>query len=601
MGEDLSAVTEYSIKNLLEVGAHFGHQAIHWNPKMSRYVFMKRKGIHIIDLQKTVLYLEKACNQIKNITAQGGKVLFVGTKKQIKELVKEKVGDSGHFYMTQRWIGGLLTNHKVVKKSIERLRKYTEILNDPTKQTDYTKNQLVKIKKERDKLHNMYAGVVDLEKPPEAMFIIDVFCEKNAALEAKTLGIPVFSIVDTNGDPDLVDVIIPGNDDAIRSVGLFLDYVMAAIKEGTEIYKRNRQEEDLFTEQVKREESLKKDDETEVKSETAPSNEDATADKPVAKKVGLANEANEADKPRKPMQQESPASAKDAEEAKEATEGDGVKISANLVKELRDITDVSMMECKKALIQTGGDKDAAIKILRERGMAVAQKRAGKDANEGSVVVLAKDNTGMIANLCCETDFVAKSEHFTALVDELVTNFTAQGKSYLESEALKTFITETTSKTGEKIELSDIQVYENDQARFFSYLHANNKVGVVLGLTSDKPEALAQEQVTELGKDLCLQVAAMNPIAISMDKIPATAIEEQKQVFLKQMEDDKKPADIKEKILEGKINKYFGEMCLLDMEFVKENGKAVKDLLAEVSKEVGANLTISEFKRNQIGG
>ncbi len=581
--------TGYSIKNLLEAGAHFGHQTIHWNPKMSRYVFMKRRGIHIIDLQKTVLYLEKACNLLKNITTQGGKVLFVGTKRQIKEIVKLKVENTGQYYMIQRWIGGLLTNYQVVSKSIQRLREYNEILEDESKQGEYTKNQLVKIRKERNKLHELYCGVVGMDKLPEAVFIVDIFCEKNAAMEAKVLGIPVFSIVDTNGDPDYVDVIIPGNDDAIRSVGLFLDYVVEAIQEGSEIYKRKRKEEDLFAEQIKKEDELKK-----VQKES----EEGSDDKNMGDEEGEDKLESKTDMKDKPDPLEKP---KMGEQNKSVKKSDAVvSVSAKDVKDLRDLTDVSMMECKKALVQAEGNKEEAIKILKERGMAVAAKRADRKTYEGVVFVKTSGTNSWMVNICCETDFVAKSEHFGVLVKAVEKDFVEKGPDYFKGDDFQKLLTETTSKTGEKMAVSDVLHLQTDKGKFFTYLHANHKVGVVLGLESDDPTILDNPDVLELGKDLCLQVAAMNPVAVSMDRISLETIEEQKQVFLKQMKEDDKPVEIKEKILEGKIKKHFSELCLMDMEFVKENGKSVKTLIDEISKKVGSPIRIFQFQRNYIG-
>lgn len=580
--------TDYSIKNLLEAGAHFGHQTIHWNPKMSRYVFMKRRGIHIIDLQKTVLYLEKACNQLKNITTQGGKVLFVGTKRQIKEIVKLKVENTGQYYMIQRWIGGLLTNYQVVSKSIQRLREYNEILEDESKQEEYTKNQLVKMRKERNKLHELYCGVVGMDKLPEAIFIVDIFCEKNAALEAKALGIPIFSIVDTNGDPDYVDVIIPGNDDAIRSVGLFLDYVVEAIQEGSEIYKRKRMEEDLFAEQIKKEDELKKVQEESEENSDNKNMGDEKGDK-LESKTDMKDKPNSSEKP-KMEEQNKPVKKSNTV----------VSVSAKDVKNLRDLTDVSMMECKKALVQARGNKEEAIKILKERGMAVAAKRADRETHEGVVFVKTSGKDSWMANICCETDFVAKSEHFSALVKVVEKDFIRKGPDYFKGDDFQKLLTETTSKTGEKMAVSDVLYLQADKGKFFTYLHANHKVGVVLGLESDDPSILNNPDVQELGKDLCLQVAAMNPVAVSMDRVSSETIEEQKQVFLKQMKEDDKPAEIKEKILEGKIKKYFSELCLMDMEFVKENGKSVKTLIDEISKKVGSPIRVFQFQRNYIG-
>ena len=210
-----------TMKQLLEAGVHFGHQTRRWNPKMDKYIYTSRSGIHIIDLQKTVVLVEEAYQKLLEICKNGGKILFVGTKKQAQDVVKEESIRTGSFYVSQRWLGGTLTNFKTIRKSIRRLHDITRMDKDGTFDR-LPKKEVIGLKKELAKLEKFLGGIKDMKTLPEAVFVIDPMKEKNAVLEARKLKIPVFGIVDTNCDPDLVDVIIPANDDAIRSVRLIV-------------------------------------------------------------------------------------------------------------------------------------------------------------------------------------------------------------------------------------------------------------------------------------------------------------------------------------------------------------------------------------------
>jgi len=213
-----------SMKQLLEAGVHFGHATRRWNPKMSKYIYTARNGIYIIDLKKTAEEIEKAYVAMHDIVANGGKVLFVGTKKQSQEAVKEEALRTGHYYVDQRWLGGTLTNFKTIRRRIKRLKDLYEMEEKGTFDL-LPKKEVIGLKKERERLEKFLGGIKDMQKTPEAMFIIDPRKEINAIKEARILGIPVFGIVDTNCDPDDVDFVIPANDDAIRAVKL-ITYVM---------------------------------------------------------------------------------------------------------------------------------------------------------------------------------------------------------------------------------------------------------------------------------------------------------------------------------------------------------------------------------------
>ena len=219
-----------TMRKLLEAGVHFGHPTRRWNPKMKKYIYTARNGIYIVDLAKTAQKVEEAYNALKKIVDDGGKVLFVGTKKQCQELVKEEALRSGSFYVTQRWLGGILTNFKTIQKRIKFLKDIERMEEDGTFDV-LPKKEVAQYKYEQEKLEKNLGGIKEMRKLPNALFVIDPRVEYNAVREAHKLGIPVFGIVDTNSDPDLVDYVIPGNDDATKSVKLLLEVMADAIVE----------------------------------------------------------------------------------------------------------------------------------------------------------------------------------------------------------------------------------------------------------------------------------------------------------------------------------------------------------------------------------
>ena len=220
-----------SMKQLLEAGVHFGHQTRRWNPKMARYIFTERNGIYIIDLQKTVKKLEEAYDFVKEVAANGETVLFVGTKKQAGDSVKEEAERAGVHYVNARWLGGMMTNFKTIQRRIKRLEQLRKMQEDGTFER-LTKKEVIKLELEIEKLEKYLGGIKNMDKLPGALFIVDPRKERIAVAEAKKLGIPIVAIVDTNCDPDEIDYVIPGNDDAIRAVKLIASTMADAIIEG---------------------------------------------------------------------------------------------------------------------------------------------------------------------------------------------------------------------------------------------------------------------------------------------------------------------------------------------------------------------------------
>ena len=223
-----------SMSYLLEAGVHFGHQTKRWNPKMKEYIYNSRDDIYIIDLEKTQKLLEEAYEEVKTIASNGGKFLFVGTKKQSGEVAVEEALRSGSYYVTERWLGGTLTNFRTIRKRVKRLEDIEKMESDGTFEA-LPKKEVIKIKKEYDKLNTLLCGIREMTKLPQALIIVDPRKEYNAIKEARKLHIPVFGVVDTNGDPDLVDYVIPGNDDAVRSIKVLLGVLTNAICEANNL------------------------------------------------------------------------------------------------------------------------------------------------------------------------------------------------------------------------------------------------------------------------------------------------------------------------------------------------------------------------------
>jgi small subunit ribosomal protein S2 len=235
----LSLIT---MKQLLEAGVHFGHQTRRWNPKMKPFIFGARNGIYIIDLQKTVRLFKRAYTFVQDTVASGNSVLFVGTKKQAQDAIFEEASRCGQFFVNQRWLGGMLTNFSTIKQSIERLNSIGAILDNPS-ETNLTKKELVGLGRQYDKLHKNLSGIREMRRLPGALFVVDPKKENIAVKEARKLNIPIVGIVDTNCDPDEIDYVIPGNDDAIRAIRLFSARIADACSEGKAMHDASLKED----------------------------------------------------------------------------------------------------------------------------------------------------------------------------------------------------------------------------------------------------------------------------------------------------------------------------------------------------------------------
>jgi small subunit ribosomal protein S2 len=225
-------MSNVSMRQMLEAGVHFGHQTRYWNPKMSPFIFGHRNKIHIVNLEKTLPLFNDSMNYVGKLSSNGGKILFVGTKRSARDVVKEEAERCNMPYVNHRWLGGMLTNFKTIKQSIKRLKELESMEADGSMATRFNKKEALMLRREKEKLDRSLGGIKDMNGLPDAMFVVDTGHEKIAVAEARKLGIPVVGVVDTNNDPEGIDYVIPGNDDAIRAVQLYVQGAAAAILEG---------------------------------------------------------------------------------------------------------------------------------------------------------------------------------------------------------------------------------------------------------------------------------------------------------------------------------------------------------------------------------
>lgn len=274
-------MSKVTVKDLFEAGCHFGHQTRRWNPKMKPYVYGNRNGITIIDLTKTVVQIAEACNFLQHIVGDGGRILFVGTKRQARDLVKEASEKTGMFYVTERWMGGTLTNNQTIRKSIERMKQIDEEIEN-AESSSMKKKELSVLARKAEKLHTDLDGIKGLKGLPAALVVVDVAHEDIAIKEANKLGIPVVALCDTNGNPDLAEYPIAANDDAVRSIQLILDVLCDGIAVANEIWSKKREERRAAEAEKEKE-----------RAEKAPSDEDK---KPGRRRTDRAEKAADGDK-----------------------------------------------------------------------------------------------------------------------------------------------------------------------------------------------------------------------------------------------------------------------------------------------------------------
>lgn len=542
-------------KELLNAGVHFGHLVRKWDPRMAPYIFMERSGIHIIDLNKTIECLKDATEAIKNVARTGRKILFVATKKQAKEVIQQEARRLRMPYVTERWLGGMLTNFSTVRKSIKKMTSMHRNENDEAYNSFTKKERLMRARKQQ-KMEKVLGGISELNRLPAALFIVDVKKEHIAVNEALKLSIPIYGMVDTNSNPDQIHFVIPSNDDASKAIALITEIFGKAIEEGLEERKNLKEEEYNLKEK----------------------NENQSAAKPKTKGQEVLS--------------------KESNKKNESKQQQKTIITAKHVNKLRQMTGAGMMDCKKALVESNGDFEAAIVILRKRGQKVSTSRADKEASEGVIFIRTNDNAteAILLALNCETDFVSRNEEFTKL-GEIIAEAAYKNKPEsiekllelsVDGKSVNEYITDLMGKIGEKVFISAYEEMKGEKV--IGYVHSNSKLGVLVAL-----KGVNSADITEVGKDVALQIASMNPIAIDKDDIDPKIIEKEIEIGKEQAKTEGKTNDLLEKVAKGKLQKFYKDNTLLNQPFVKDSSKTIAQLLNGVHK----GLTVSKFKRVMI--
>ena len=560
-----------TMRQLLESGVHFGHQTRRWNPKMKRFIMTERNGIYIIDLQQSLAYIDRSLRVHQGDRRQGRHVMFVGTKKQAQEAIAEQATRVGMPYVNQRWLGGMLTNFQTVHQRINRLKELDEIDFDDVAGSSRTKKELLQMRRERDKLNKSLGGIREMTRTPSAVWIVDTNKEHLAVEEARKLRIPIIGILDTNCDPDVVDFPIPGNDDAIRAVGLLTRVVADAVAEG--LIARSGAKTDEGTEAVAPRSRWPSGSAscwaaTPSRPPRPPTGRRGRADaEPAAEATGAAAEADRGRRSRlsprsrpsrlpprrrpprsseaaprlpprsrpprpSPRPHPRPRRRRAAEPAADETttpdprekrdqhhHGD---FTAADVKKLRELTGAGMMDCKKALDEADGDFDKAVELLRVKGEAKAAKRgAEREASAG----LVAHAPGVLVELKSETDFVAKNDDFIAAAQQIAD--AASEAKPADVEALKAVaVGRQDRRRGRRRPRGHHR--REDRARPVRRASTATVVAYMHKRAADLPPAVGvlveYDGDADAARGAAMQIAAMRPQYLTRDEVPADVVE-----------------------------------------------------------------------------
>ncbi len=541
-----------SMRQLLEAGVHFGHQTRRWNPKMKRFILGERNGIYLIDLRKTLTGVESAYSFVRDLVADGGTILFVGTKKQTQGPVAEYAEACNMPFVNQRWLGGMLTNFSTVSGRVKRMQEL-RAMQAAGDFEGMPKREALQHTRELEKLSRNLGGIADLDRLPNAVFVIDTKKEHIAVTEARKLGLPVVAVVDTNCDPDVIDYVIPGNDDAIRSGSLMCRVIADAVVEGRFIAEHRRKNAPPAPEESGPSSAPRPRRAQAAAAAAAPPAAAAAPAAPAARcRAGRTRRAG-----------------------RQPRAGRGGLIVASFtakdVQTLRQMTGAGILDCRNALEETGGDIEEAAKLLREKGLAGAAKRSDREASEGAVAVARSGDAAAVVELRCETDFVAKAEEFVALTNELAALVAAKGED--AAAELNDAIDGLRSTLKENISVGRVRRLVAESGQIIdTYLHLQagrgvNAVAVVIEGGTD-----------ELAHDIAVHIAFTKPAYLSRDEVPEAEVAAERETLTTISRNEGKPEAAMEKIVEGRMTGWFKERVLLDQAYVRDEKQTIAGML-----------------------
>lgn len=588
-------MSQPTLDQMLNHRLHIGHLSSKWNPRFAPFILTKKNNRHIIDLRKTQQCLQEAVKKMQEIVQRGGRILFVGTKKQARSAIIEASKQLEATYIVERWLGGTLTNFGTIYKSIKKMSKMDELQNDIAYKNLTKKEQLISQGK-RLKLERNLAGIKDLKRPPQALFVVDIKREATAIQEATKLGMPIFAIVDTNTNPELVDYPIPANDDAKASISLILEYIIKEVKPSLQAWKEAKLKppttpeepskgqpkaaksntssaSQKATEKVESKAAPQPTKKTAIQKEAAQPTPSKTTDK--AKKKATTQPVKKAE-PQKEASQPTTAKATSEKTEKTTTTLDKKEKLAAL-KTLRERTKSGVMDCQEALKEANGDIDKAIDILYIKAQKKVEKLSKNKTEQNFVFggVNDKKNTGVLIQLSCQTDFVGNNQDFTRLANEVVQialdtkpkQATDLLQNKIKTKTIQELINFWIAAFGENIILSDFLLLEGESITCF--VHPNKKTGSLV--ETNKTNTSTQDKDNP-AQHVAMQIAINKPMGIT-----------QEDVVNKLQEGGKKIPNV-EKIAEGK--------ALLTQPFFQKEDQTVSEYLKAIDPE----LTIKSFVR-----
>ena len=575
-----------TMRDLLEAGVHFGHQTRRWNPKMKRFIHGERNGIYIIDLQQTLSRIEAAYSFVRDLVGEGGIVLFVGTKKQAQDPVRSYADKCNMPYINERWLGGMLTNFQTISKRVSKMKDY-ERMRAAGEFEAMPKKEALLISRELEKLERNLGGIRDLERLPDAIFVLDTKKEDIAVTEANKLGIPIVAVVDTNCDPDVIDFVIPGNDDAIRSRHAHVAHRQRRRARGSvHRFPSGRPGRRPRRRSFGRRGSTGRATTGRGSPPGCPRRRRTRGPhrrRPVRGRdcCGGRGPARTGRAGAHSRERREPARRRDRRVGagrNRDRENRGVNepmadFTAKEVQRLRQETGAGMMDAKRALTECNGDYEQATQWLREHGLGKANDRAGRENAQGAVAVVVDGNVGAIVQIKCETDFTAKSEVVTSLVGDLADLVVSKGEAAVNERDKELEDLKLTTK--ENLELGAVVRFEAaDDHILDSYLHLQDGRGVNAVLVE------LADGTKELAHDIAVHIAFAKPPYLSRDEVPTEDVEKERQALLEITKAEGKPEQAWPKIVDGRLNGWFKERVLLEQGFVRDEKQSIEKLLGE---------------------
>ena len=584
-----------SMKDLLTSGVHFGHQTRRWNPKMKQFIFGERGGIYIIDLQKTTVLIDEACDFLKKTAERGGNVLFVGTKKQCQETIQEQAARVGMPYVSNRWLGGLLTNFATLNKRIKRMHELRALSENGSLDLLPTREEM-QLRGDLRKLEQNLGGVGNMDRLPAAVFVVDPRKEAIVVKEARKLKIPIIGLVDTNCDPDEIDYIIPGNDDAIRSCSLIIRTMADAVAQGRQL---------LTEAEMKAEAERKAAEEAAVAAAVAAAEAEA-AEQAAAAKADAEKAKAEAEAP---VVEAKPAAKKPAE--KPAAEKPPPSRPPRPSRRRRPSRPPRRPSprlrpsrprrphprpLRRSPPRSRPPRRPSPRPTSRRPRSPRRprpRRTSRPTEDPHVLrttpTLRKDR--------------AVAEITAALVKELREK---SGAGMMDCKKALTATAGDLEKAMDELRKQGLATAQKKSARATkdgavdSYIHAGGKIGVLVEVGVETDFVSRSEPFKEFTHDLAMQVAASAPLWVTRDEVPEDVVAREKAIYAESDQIKGKPENVIEKIVTGKLEKFFGQTCLMEQAFVKDPDRTIEQVRTDLVGVIGENVEVRRFVRFQLG-